>query len=83
MDISPHHYTRQTANGGAADFALAGRPSVLEGTNFCTTNWCTTEDSSIFTYAEGEDHSTYDLCNEVYVAPVLPDEVPAAILEVT
>lgn len=58
------------------------RPTVTEGTNYCTTNWCTTQASSIFTYAEGEDHSTYDLCDTVYSAPVLPDVVPAAIVEV-
>ena len=53
-----------------------------EGTNYCITNWCTTQETSIFTYDEGEDHSTYALCDEVYVAPVLPDPIPPAILEV-
>lgn len=57
-------------------------PTVEEGTNYCTSNWCTTETSSIFTYAEGEDHGTFDLCDAVYVGPVLPDAIPAAITEV-
>ncbi|CAM9717047.1 unnamed protein product, partial [Ectocarpus sp. 4 AP-2014] len=70
----------RTANDEIVEFASA-RPTVAEGTNYCTTNWCTTEDSSIFTYAEGEDHGTYDLCDVVYVAPVLPDVIPAAVTE--
>ncbi|CAN0392009.1 unnamed protein product, partial [Ectocarpus fasciculatus] len=50
----------KTADGETVDFATAF-PTVEEGTNYCTTNWCTTEGSSIFTYAEGESHGTYDL----------------------
>lgn len=53
-----------------------------EGTNYCTTHWCTTREASIFTYREGEDHGTYDLCDEVYTAPVLPDAIPADVTEV-
>ena len=53
-----------------------------EGTNFCTSNWCTTETSSIFTYPDGDDHGTYDLCDAVYASPVLPARVPATVIEV-
>lgn len=68
-------------DGETVDFASAF-PTVEEGTNYCTTNWCTTEGSSIFTYAEGESHGTYDLCDVVYSAFVLPDVIPTAIVEV-
>lgn len=62
--------------------ASPGRPTVAEGTNYCITNWCTTQETSIFTYVEGEDHGTYALCDEVYIAPVLPDPIPSAVIEV-
>lgn len=76
-------FTGQTADGEIVEFASGWRPtSVAEGTNYCTTNWCTTQDSSIFTYAEGEDHGTFDLCDAAYSAPTLPDVVPASTIEV-
>lgn len=55
---------------------------MAEGTSYCTTKWCTVEDFSVFTYAEREDHGTYDLCDAVYEEPVLPKVIPAAITEV-
>lgn len=81
---TPHsdYFTRQTADGDEFEFASPGHPSVVEGTNYCTTNWYTTQESSISTYAEGEDHGTHDLCDAVYPGPVLPDVIPAAIIEV-
>ncbi|CAM9794094.1 unnamed protein product [Ectocarpus sp. 12 AP-2014] len=69
-----------TVDGETVGFATAS-PTVEEGTNYCTTNWCTTADASLFTYAEGEDHGTFDLCDAVYAAPVLPDAIPASITE--
>ncbi len=80
MPYSPH---QQTADGDSVEFASPGYPSVVEGTNYCTANWCTAEETSIFIYAEGDDHGTYDLCGAVYAGPVLPDVVPSAIAEVT
>lgn len=74
--------TKQTADGEIVEFALAGGPTVTEGTTYCTSNWCTTQESSIFTYAEGEDHGTYDLCDAVYSPPVLPDVVPDSVTDV-
>ncbi|CAM9172021.1 unnamed protein product [Ectocarpus sp. 8 AP-2014] len=70
----------KTLDGEAVNFATAF-PTVEEGTDYCTTNWCTTEGSSMFTYAEGESHGTYDLCDAVYSAFVLPDVIPTAIVE--
>ncbi|CAM9558793.1 unnamed protein product, partial [Ectocarpus sp. 13 AM-2016] len=69
-----------TTEGESVGFATA-YPTREEGTNYCTANWCTTEGFSIFTYAEGEDHGTFDLCDAVYSAAVLPDVIPAAITE--
>lgn len=37
----------------------------------------------MFTYAEGQSHGTYDLCDAVYSAFVLPDVIPTAIVEVS
>lgn len=68
-------------DGETIGFAAAS-PTVEEGTNYCTTNWCTTAGASLFTYAEGEDHGTFDVCDAVYAAPVLPDVIPASITEV-
>ena len=68
-------------DGDAVSFATYS-PTVEEGTNYCTTNWCTTADASLFTYAEGADHGTFDLCDAGYAAPVLPDVIPASITEV-
>lgn len=56
---------------------------MAEATNYCTANWCTTEEASLFTYAEGEHHGTYDFCDDAYEEPVLPQEIPGAVLEVT
>eukprot|EP00752_Nemacystus_decipiens_P012284 g10890.t1 len=67
-----------TVDGEAVSFATA-YPTVEEGTNYCTTNWCTTVDASLFTYLEGEDHGTFDLCDAVYAAPVFPDDIPESI----
>ncbi|CAM9596146.1 unnamed protein product, partial [Hapterophycus canaliculatus] len=69
-----------TADGETVGFTTA-YPTIEEGTNYCTTNWCTTEGASIFTYTEGEDHSTFDLCDAVYSAINLPDDIPTAITE--
>ncbi|CAN0246475.1 unnamed protein product [Pylaiella littoralis] len=68
-----------TVDGETVGFATA-IPTVEEGTNYCTMNWCTTAGVSLFTYAEGEDHGTFDLCDAGYSAP-LPDVIPAAITE--
>ncbi|CAM9334004.1 unnamed protein product, partial [Ectocarpus sp. 13 AM-2016] len=69
----------KTVDGEIVEFAVPGRPTtVAEGTNYCTTNWCTTQETSIFAYADGEDHGTFDLCDAVYSPPVLPDVVPAS-----
>eukprot|EP00903_Cladosiphon_okamuranus_P014055 g13064.t1 len=69
-----------TVDGETVSFATYP-PTLEEGTNYCTTNWCTTSDASLFTYAEGEDHGTFDLCDVGYVAPVIPDVIPASITE--
>lgn len=73
----------QTPAGDNITFASPSGPSVSEGTNFCTTYWCTTESISIFTYTPGVDeHDTYNLCDEVYSAPTLDDTVPTDVVEV-
>ncbi|CAM9855150.1 unnamed protein product, partial [Scytosiphon promiscuus] len=69
-----------TVDGETVSFTTYS-PTVEEGTNYCTTNWCTAADTSLFTYAEGEDHGTFDLCDAGYAAPVLPDVIPASITE--
>ncbi|CAN0388087.1 unnamed protein product [Pylaiella littoralis] len=69
-----------TVDGETVAFA-ATTPTVEEGTNYCTTNWCTTAGESLFTYVEGENHGTFDLCDAVYSGPLLPDVIPAAITE--
>lgn len=69
-------------DGETVSFATYS-PTAEEGTNYCTTNWCTTADASLFTYTEGENHGTFDLCDAGYAAPVLPDVIPASITEVS
>lgn len=77
-----HGALLQTPDGETVEFESPTGPTVEEGTNYCTANWCTTQASSIFTYAEGEDHGTYDLCDAVYVPPEVPDDIPASVLQV-
>lgn len=40
------------------------------------------QETSIFIYADGEDHGTCNLCDEDYIPPVLPGEIAPGVNEV-